>query len=763
MSRMLFGALLVALSINAVAEVTLAAGGKSDFKILNTVSGNVTADYAVEELQRWLKEMTGADFALATAGDPAVEPLIVLSLGETGKKYAGKALGLEGYALETSGKSLLITGGGPRGLLYGVYGLLEDHFGCHWFTPEVSSIPKKDPLVLGDLKEAINPPLEYREPFVKECFDGDWAARNRCNSSAALLTEKHGGKIVYNGFVHTFDGLVPPSQYFDTHPEYFAEVGGKRLKERTQLCTTNPDVIRIVTEGIMKRIEETPEATVFSVSQNDWYYYCECANCAAIAKKEDSQIGPVLKMVNEVAKAVAAKHPDKLIDTLAYQWTRKPPKTLRPEPNVIVRLCSIECCFTHSFTKCDSPLNKEFVKDVEGWSKICDRLWVWDYTTTFAAYVAPFPNLRVRADNIRFFVDHNVTGIFEQDVYNTTGGEMNGLSGYLGAKLLWDPKYDAEKAIDDYLNGVYGPAAPHIRAYLNDIHDKVEKENIHVGIWATPEAEYLTEDLLARADEHFDAAEAAAKDDAALLQRVQIARMPIDYVQVEHARHDASKVGEYDHQNLVIRPKASFRARVERLIAAGKAVGITEMREAGMPWADYIAPLPEMLKEEPLTLKPSQNSAAFGDGLRFDYYAGHFTTIKDLGKGTPTRSGLVPQVGLDGVGDLDEKFGLVVRGLLRVKRAGIYSFHLQSNDGAAFYIDGEKLIDNDGDHRLITKSGNVALDVGLHPITVRYFQVGGEKGLSLEYQGPNIEKQAVPATALYNDVAGKLIADPETP
>ena len=761
MSRYIAFAIAAALTFHAHADITLAAGGKTDFKIVSSVKDNPTAAYAVEELQRWLKEITGADFPFAEAGDPATEAVIVLALADPAKKYAGKSLGAEGYALETAAKGLRITGGGPRGLLYGVYGLLEDHFGCHWFTPEVSSIPKQDPLVLANLKEAVNPPLEYREPFVKECFDGDWVARNRCNSQAATLTDKHGGKIVYNGFVHTFDGLVPPSQYFDEHPEYFAEVGGKRLKERTQLCTTNPDVIRIVTEGIMKRIEETPEATVFSVSQNDWYYFCECANCAAIAKKEDSQIGPVLKMVNEVAKAVTMKHPDKLIDTLAYQWTRKPPKTLRPEPNVIVRLCSIECCFTHSFSKCDSPLNKEFVKDVEGWSKICDRLWVWDYTTTFAAYVAPFPNLRVRADNIRFFVDHNVTGIFEQDVYNTTGGEMNGLSGYLGAKLLWDPKYDAEKAIDDYLNGVYGPAAPHIRAYLNDIHDEVEKENIHVGIWATPEAEYLTEDLLTRADGHFDAAEAAAKDDAALLQRVQIARMPIDYVQIEHARHDASKVGEYDHQKLIIRPKAEFRQRVDRFIAAGKAVGITEMRESGQPWADYIAPLPEMLKEEPLTLKAPQNSAAFSEGLFFGYYPGHFKSIKDLGQGTPPRAGVMTQVGLEGAGTLDETFGLVIRGLLRVKRAGIYSFHLQSNDGSAFYIDGEKLIDNDGDHRLITKSGNVALDVGLHPITVRYFQVGGEKGLSLEYQGPGIEKQPVPAGALFHDIANQLIADPQ--
>lgn len=743
----------------ARADLTLAASGKTEYQIGCAANQTPTTDYAIAELQRWLKEITGADFPRTDDGDWKGKPRIVLFELAPGAKVDGKVVGPEGYALKTEGPALLIMGGSQRGILYGVYGLLEDHFGCHWFTPEVSSIPKTDSLVYSAKNSVVNPPLEFREPFVKECFDGDWSARNRCNGTTATLEEKHGGKIKYNGFVHTFDGLVPPTKYFDEHPEYFALVGGKRIKDRTQLCTTNPDVIRLVTEGILKRIEEMPEATVFSVSQNDWFYYCECDKCQAIAKEQDSQIGPVLAMVNQVAKAVAAKYPDKLVDTLAYQWTRKPPKTMRPEPNVIVRLCSIECCFSHSFTKCDSPMNKEFVKDVEGWSKICNRLWVWDYTTTFAAYVTPFPNLRVRADNIRFFVDHNVTGIFEQDVYNTTGGEFNGLSGYLGAKLLWDPKYDPEKAINDYLNGVYGAAAPHIRAYLDALHDKVEKDNIHVTIGASPEDKYLTDEILAKADTEFDLAEQAVVNDPATLQRVRIARMSTDYASIEHIRHDAEKIGQFDHQKLIIRPKPEFAARINRFIEAGKAVGITQMREQGLTWEDYIAPLPELLKEEPLTLLPAQSPKSFGAGLYFLYYPGHRATVDGMAKGEPARTGRIDQFGINDIGPLDPSFGVVIRGLLRVQRSGIYSFHLQSNDGSALYIDGQKVINNDGDHKLLTKSGNVALAVGLHPITVRYFQQGGDMGLSLEYQGPEIPKQPIPKDLLFFDAAGEMYAD----
>jgi hypothetical protein len=291
--------------------------------------------------------------------------------------------------------------------------------GCHWFTPEVSSIPKVTELKLPKIHETVNPPLEFREPFVKECFDGDWSARNRCNGTTATLTEKHGGKIIYNGFVHTFDGLVPPrsistntrstSRWSAASASRSAPSSAARTRTSSDRDRGHHETHRGDARG--DRLLGVAERLVLLLRVRHLPGDCESRGLADWPRAADGE---------QVAKAVAAKHPDKLIDTLAYQWTRKPPKKMRPEPNVIVRLCSIECCFTHSFHQMRQPeMNKEFVKDVEGWSKISNRLWVWDYTTTFASYLTPFPNLRVRADNIRSSWTTSVTGIFEQDVYNT--------------------------------------------------------------------------------------------------------------------------------------------------------------------------------------------------------------------------------------------------------------------------------------------------------------------------------------------------------
>jgi len=523
-------------------ELLLAEKGKSAYRIVVADEASPSTKYGAEQLQAFLEQIGGARLPIVSDRQPIGEREIILGENSRLNKLAPDielaSLGPEGYLIRTAGKHLLIVGGNLRGNLYGVFGLLEDHLGCRWFAPGVSRIPRQDRLTLGQLDERRVPVLEYREPFTFDCFDGDWCARNRVNSSSGRLEAKHGGKVKFAAgfFVHTFNRLVPPGEYFDEHPEYFSLVKGKRLKDRSQLCCTNKDVIRICTERILEAMREQPDATVFSVSQNDWHNYCECKTCQALAEKEGSQIAPVLQLVNRVAAAAGRQFPDKAVETLAYQWTRRAPKTMRPRPNVIVRLCSIECCFSHPLATCDSPANRAFREDAAAWAKVSNRLWVWDYVTDFRHYLLPFPNQRVRDDNVRFFVRHNVKGIFEQDTYNTPQSELAELGGYMTAKLLWNPDYDEDTAIDEFLAGYYGNAAGAIREYIDLLHDRVEEENIHVNIWAGPESPHLSDDLLIHADRLWQQAEEQVADQPPLLRRVKLSRMSVDYAILERTR-----------------------------------------------------------------------------------------------------------------------------------------------------------------------------------------------------------------------------------
>lgn len=528
-------------------ELLLAENGKALYRIVVADDASPSTKHAADELQSFLEQISGAKLPIVSDREPASGRGIILGNNAHLQKLAVKidfeALGPEGYVIRTVDDRLVIAGGDLRGNLYGVYGLLEDHLGCRWFAPGVSRIPKRQRLAVGPIDQRQVPVLEYREPFTYDCFDGDWCARNRVNSSSGRLEAKHGGKVKFGGgfFVHTFNRLVPPDQYFDEHPEYFSLVGGKRLKDRSQLCCTNEDVIRLCTEGIRKAMKSQPDAFVFSVSQNDWHNYCTCEKCQALAKEEGSQIAPVLQLVNRVAEALEKEFPHQAIETLAYQWTRKAPKTIRPRPNVIVRLCSIECCFSHPLESCDSEANRKFREDAAAWAKVADRLWVWDYVTDFRNYLLPFPNQRVRNDNVRFFIRHNVTGIFEQDTYNTPHSELAQLGGYLTAKFLWNPDYDEETALSEFLAGYYGRAAGPIRTYLDVLHDRVAEGNVHVNIWALPDSPHLTDPLLLKADQLWQEAETLVADEPEVLARVKLSRMSVDYAILERARLQADQ------------------------------------------------------------------------------------------------------------------------------------------------------------------------------------------------------------------------------
>lgn len=558
--------------------IVLAEDGTSAYRIVVAATAPPSTQHAAEELRRFLQEMAGVELPVVTADEPRSGKEIVLGtsarLEQLGTTIDFPGLGREGYVLRTVGEDLVIAGGEPRGTLYGVYGLLTDHLGCRWFTPEVSRIPKRARVELPALDETVVPVLEYREPFTFECFDGDWCARNRMNSSTGRLDAARGGRVEFvpGYFVHTFATLVPPARYFTEHPEYFSLVGGRRQDGYAQLCCTNEDVIRLCTDGVRTALRAHPEAFVISVSQNDTFKQCECERCQALAKAEDSQMAPVLALVNRVAEAIEDEFPDRAVETLAYQWTRRPPKTMRPRPNVIVRLCSIECCFSHPLATCDSPQNRAFVADLEGWAKVCDRLWVWDYVTDFSHYLLPFPNQRVRDDNIRLFVRNHVRGIFEQDTYDTPASELAGLGGYLTARLLWNPDTDADAATAEYLDAVYGPAAAPIRAYLDLLHDHAEEKNVHVTIWAPPTSPHLTDELLLEADRLFGEAERLAGDDAVLTERVRTARLSTDYAIVERARASRADEGPGPLHDLA-------RARYQPYVAALAASGLTRLHE----------------------------------------------------------------------------------------------------------------------------------------------------------------------------------------
>ena len=544
MKRLLFIALVVTAAAWAPAqELALAARGQpAACTIVRPAVASPSQVYAAEELQRFTEQMTGVKLPIAT--DEAPLPARAVVLGDTrftsevlGGPGEVKGLGEDGFRLVRRGDRVLVLGGPVRGTLYGVYELLERFGGCRWYSSWHSVIPRRQSLAVPVLDETQKPAFALREPFWFDMFDGDLAARNKVNGNSMRLSEKHGGHSYRFGgglgSCHTFNTLCSPEAYFAAHPEYFSQVNGKRVKDHTQLCLSNPDVLRVVTSNVLARIRRDPGASFYGVSQNDWYNYCTCPACKAVDDAEESHAGSMIAFVNQIAEAVEKEFPNATIETLAYQYTRKPPKTIRPRANVMPCLCTIECDFSFPITASAFKEDRAFMDDIRGWSAICKHLYVWDYTTDFRDYTSPFPNVLALQGNVEFFHTNGVEYLFEQGAYQGRHGDFAELKAWLLAKWMWNPDLPQEPLLQDFFQGYYGAAAPCVRTYFDALHSYYrDPANRPLRIFDDPRRALLTDDFYARAGDLWQQAEVAVKDDPARLYNVRMGAFPVLYARM---------------------------------------------------------------------------------------------------------------------------------------------------------------------------------------------------------------------------------------
>jgi len=537
---------------------------------------------AARELADGLAEMTGANVKLVERTSSRANSIIVGQGSVAAREFPEidfAGLKPEEVVIRLKGSRLLVAGGRPRGTVYAVNRLLHRQ-GIRWWTPWATAVPKRAKLVLSDLNVRETPRFEYRSPFWYHAFDRDWSRRNYANGHHHRVTEEDGGKVTYQEFVHTFYTLVPPDKHFKDHPEWFSLIDGKRTFQGAQLCTTNPELRDFVVQRVRQWLREHPTATIVSVSQNDWYGACQCDRCKALDDAEGSQAASVLALANYVAEKIERDHPGVAIDTLAYQYTRKAPKTMRPRPNVIVRLCSIECNFAQPLTH---PSNESFARDVRDWSRLTQRLYVWNYVTDFPHYMLPFPNWYVVGPNERFFAANGVKGLFEQGAYQSFGASMAEMHAWVQSQLLWDPGQDDRKLIGEFLRGYYGPAARPIQAYL-DLMAKAAR-NDNATIWIGPDAPFFTAETMLKADRLWDSAEGAVAKNPDLLWRVRQGRLPVRYVLLNRwvaMRSEAQRKGIAWHLG------ESRKAVADAWMALAKGPGpkgwspITHMNEPGL-------------------------------------------------------------------------------------------------------------------------------------------------------------------------------------
>ncbi|MBQ2820290.1 MAG: DUF4838 domain-containing protein [Thermoguttaceae bacterium] len=529
----------VFLGVSNIFGAQIARDGESDYQILIPDSPTPAELKAAEELQYFLREMTGAQLNIIgeqEAGDidpKTAEPkrkYLAVGASQTAKQHINhEDLKPDEIPIEVLPNDLiLLTGGKKLGTLNAVYVFLEK-LGIRFWTADFSHIPKTADLrVENGLRVSHAPALSYRAVYQRQAWDTDYSLRNRLNGHRHRIPKELGGNEILLNWVHSFYHYLPPSKYFEAHPDWYAEINGKRVSDNSQLCLTNEEMTREVIRNVLAELREKPNTRILDLSQNDNRKPCVCSKCSELDQKEGSQAASLIQFVNKVAEAVEKEFPNVLVETLAYQYTRKIPKTIRPRDNVLIRLCSIECSFLKPL---DDPTNAEFAKDMEDWRKISKQLFVWDYATNYHDYIGPFPNLRAIGPNIKYFVKNGCIGLFEE----AEGDDFAELRNWVQAQLMWDASLDPEKLKAEFLEGYYGSeAAPFIQKYLDALHDRAEKVDVYLGCFGAKTTKWLDLETMNKAqrfmNQAVEASQKAYGENSPYFRHLRKTKLAIDSV-----------------------------------------------------------------------------------------------------------------------------------------------------------------------------------------------------------------------------------------
>ena len=496
--------------------IILTKDGASTYEIVY-LSAATEAEYkAGTTLQEYIFKISGAELPIVDENSQTFEKH---------KIYVGNIqeedLQPQEVSIKTVAKNIYLSGGSNKATTNAVFVFLENFLGCKWYAPEVEKIPISKNISLNAIAYRYTPDITTRTVHSRLFYENPEFAKQHKVTSEAFPYYAPEAKV------HTFHRFMPEEVFYESHPEYYALRGDKRLP--TQLCLTNPTVLEIVTDSVSTLFERNPEASVVSVSQDDNQQYCQCDSCNAIDIEEGSPSGTMIHFVNKVAAAF----PEKTISTLAYQHTRKPPK-IRPAENVLITLCSIECDRSAAIAeRC-----KDFAEDLKGWGRLTENIRIWDYTTQFTNFLAPFPNIHTLQPNIQLFKDNNAKWVFEQ--HSNKPSELFELRSYITAKLLWNPNQDLNDLLIEFTNGYYEEAGPYIKEYVDLIHSKIkEDEDFFLFLYGDPSEaflSYLNPDLLNTYSQLFNEAERTVASKPEVLNRVKTARMGIDYAVLEASR-----------------------------------------------------------------------------------------------------------------------------------------------------------------------------------------------------------------------------------
>lgn len=572
-------------------ELLLADAGTARYTLVIPRDARAIERKAAGDLRHNLKLICGAGFQVVSedqfeAGGPCISIGRTQRLETSPCKWKAADLAAEGYALEVLGADVFLYGGTGRGLMNGVYALLEEDLGCRWYSVTSVDTPRLERLAVSLTPRRHTPVLELRDPYILKMHDPTWSLRNKTNTPHARIPLAWGGSIRYHHMGHTYAWYFPTEQYFAEHPEYYALVNGKR--QPSQLCHTNEDVIRLSIEKACEIFRNHPDVTVTAIGPNDGRGFCDCPNCKKLDDENGGRSGSFFHMVNQIARGVRQEFPNNRIISLAYLDYAPPPTNLKVEDNVIIQLCTDSHAWKYQF--CFLWESPDFQKMIRAWQAVDATVFIWDYTTDYVHFLLPMPNWPVVADNTRFLIRNGATGI----MYESELNDIDEMRAWVWAKQLWNPDLDTRSLMRDFVFGYYKEAAEPIWSHQMRMWQYWEKwhslphqcgvasgnpllNNLQCSY--APDGPMFSPEFMQAMRSDFTRAQGLAQSEE-ILARVNRARLPLLYLELSQQLGYYTEFGDFAYGASISRPRAdrqAFQPMLDEFTALCKANGLTTL------------------------------------------------------------------------------------------------------------------------------------------------------------------------------------------
>jgi len=419
----------------------------------------------------------------------------------------------ESFIIEAEGETLVLAGKGPAGTLNAAVIFLREHCGVEHYIPgELGTVYSKPaPIILPVIHYAHTPSLKHRVLYA--------AARDKHEGNYVQEWIHFQNRAISVQFSHNLVNLLRPTKYAKTHPEYFAEVNGRRrlfskdVGSGWQPCMTNAEGIRVVAEEIIRQFDADPNRLSVSIGVNDGGNYCECKNCKPLWVEGPKKRGQCARLfytyANRIAEIVARKYPDRILGCLAYSSAGSPPDGLDLHPMVMpfVTLASEGCI--------NDELWREHIKaEIDQVARNSKSFGVYEYLHGAGMYIPSFFDERL-AKTLKYAYSKGCRAIYLET------GPIWGMDVYkhaLAMRILWNPKLDVKAWKAKFFKDFYGTAAPAMERYFARCH-KAQRSVERIGMILHKREEQMnlfSEEALTDCDAALRDAAKTATDEASL-------------------------------------------------------------------------------------------------------------------------------------------------------------------------------------------------------------------------------------------------------